>query len=241
MNAHDSPAAVIWDMDGTLVDTAELHFQAWAELARELGKPFTRADFAATFGWRNPEIIPKLFGSHYTAREIQELGDRKESLYRAQAKHGVKLLPGVRPLLKSLQAGGFRQAIGSSAPRANLELILELTSTRAFFQAVVSMEDTQRGKPDPEVFLRAASKLAIAPDRCLVIEDAPAGIQAARAGGMRAIAVTFVGHHDVKVLREAGADLIVRSLEQVTPETVRLILASAPGARITWPLSTTGS
>jgi len=229
MKEHDTPAAVIWDMDGTLVDTAELHFHAWAELARELGKPFTRADFAATFGWRNPEIIPKLFGSRYTAQEVQELGDRKETLYRAQAKHGVELLPGVRPLLEGLQAGGFRQAIGSSAPRANLELILELTATTAFFQALVSMEDTQRGKPDPEVFLRAAGKVAMAPDRCLVIEDAPAGIQAARAGGMRAIGVIFVGHHDVKVLREAGADLIVPSLERVSPETVRRILASTPG------------
>src|SRR6516225_640651 len=114
------PAAVIWDMDGTLVDTAELHFQAWVVLARELNKPFTRADFAATFGWRNPEIIPKLFGKHYTEQQIQELGDRKETLYREQAKKGVMLLPGARTLLEGLAAAGFGQGIGSSAPRANL-------------------------------------------------------------------------------------------------------------------------
>jgi beta-phosphoglucomutase len=214
------PAAVIWDMDGTLVDTAELHFQAWVVLARELGKPFTRADFAATFGWRNPEIIPKLFGKDYTDRQVQELGERKENLYREQAKHGVTLLPGARALLEGLQAAVFGQAVGSSAPRDNLDLILELTGTTAFFAAVVSMEDTQRGKPDPEVFLRAAQKLIVAPERCLVIEDAPAGIQAARNGGMRAIAVTFVGHHDEKTLRQAGADLIVPSLEQVSVATV---------------------
>jgi beta-phosphoglucomutase len=224
MNAHDLPAAVIWDMDGTLVDTAELHFQAWIALARELDKPFTRADFAATFGWRNPEIIPKLFGAHYTAREIQELGDRKENLYRAQAQRGVELLPGVRPLLEGLQAAGFKQALGSSAPRANLELILALTATSAFFQAVIAMEDTERGKPDPEVFLRAAAKLAVSPERCLVIEDAPAGIKAARAGGMRAIAVTFIGQHDSAVLQQAGADLIVPSLEAVSPQVVGAVL-----------------
>src|SRR5947208_6282657 len=96
--------AVIWDVDGTLVDTAELHFQAWLVLAKELGKPFTRADFAATFGWRNPEIIPKLFGYHYTDQQVQELGDRKENLYREQAKKGVALLPGVRTLLEGLNA-----------------------------------------------------------------------------------------------------------------------------------------
>jgi beta-phosphoglucomutase len=208
-------AAVIWDMDGTLVDTAELHFQAWVVLARELGKPFTRADFTATFGWRNPDIIPKLFGSHYTDQQIADLGNRKEDLYRKQAKKGVALLPGARALLEGLAAAGFGQGVGSSAPRANLELILQLTDTTQFFSAVISMEDTQRGKPDPEVFLRAAAKLNVPPGRCLVIEDAPAGIKAARAGGMRAIAVTFVPHHDPQTLRDAGADLIVPSLEQV--------------------------
>jgi beta-phosphoglucomutase len=228
MKAHDEQGAVIWDMDGTLVDTAELHFQAWAALAREIGKPFTRAGFAATFGWRNPEIIPKLFGSHCSAQDIEELGNRKENLYREQAKQGVDLLPGARQLLEGLQASGFKQAIGSSAPRANLELILELTASAQFFQALVSMEDTQRGKPDPEVFVRAAGKLAVSPERCLVIEDAPVGIQAARAGGMRAIAVTFVGHHDINLLQQAGADLMVPSLEQVSPETIRALLRTTP-------------
>src|SRR5437899_12754999 len=116
-------AAVIWDVDGTLVDTAELHYQAWCVLAREIGRPFTRADFAATFGWRNPEIIPKLFDLD-SPEEVQRLGDRKEDLYREQARRrGVDLLPGAQSLLESLQAAGFRQAIGSSAPQVNIDLI----------------------------------------------------------------------------------------------------------------------
>ncbi len=106
------PWAVIWDVDGTLVDTAELHFQAWCVLARALGQPFTRADFAATFGWRNPEIIPKLFGRHNPV-EIAELGDRKEELYRAEAKKGVALLPGVTALLASVADAGGAQGVGS--------------------------------------------------------------------------------------------------------------------------------
>jgi beta-phosphoglucomutase len=220
MNEH-FPAAVVWDMDGTLVDTAELHFQAWVVLARALGKPFTRTDFTATFGWRNPEIIPKLFGAHYSDQQVAELGARKENLYREQAKKGVALLPGARALLEGLAAAGFGQGVGSSAPRANLELILQLTDTTQFFTAVVSMEDTQRGKPDPEVFLRTAGKLNVPAQRCLVIEDAPAGIQAAKAGGMRAIAVTFVPHHDPKTLHDAGADLIVPSLEKVSVSTIK--------------------
>lgn len=217
--------AVIWDVDGTLVDTAELHFRAWETMCGELGRAFTRADFAATFGRRNPEILNQLFGPRFTDAEIARLGDRKEDLYKAAARQGVDLLPGVRALLADLQAAGFRQAIGSSAPLGNVDLILELTDTRRFFAAISSMEDTQRGKPDPQVFQVAAAKLDVAPTRCVVMEDAPAGVEAAKAGGMKCVAVSFVGHHSEKRLREAGADLVVRTLDQVSATTVRQLLA----------------
>src|SRR5262245_30454857 len=176
-----SPTAALWDMDGTLVDTAALHYQAWVELFRPLDHPFTHADFQATFGMRNPEIFRILCGARFGEEEITDLGNRKEELYRAAARRGVELLPGARALLEGLRAAGFRQAIGSSAPRANLDLIAELTQTTALFQAVVSMEDTKRGKPDPQVFQVAAERLGVPPDRCVVLEDAVAGVQAARA------------------------------------------------------------
>ena len=219
--------AVIWDMDGTLVDTAELHFQAWVRLAREINRPFTRDDFAATFGQRNPEIIRKLFVGYGSEQDVDELGARKENYYRAAAREGVALLPGVRALLEALHADGFKQAIGSSAPRENLNLILRLTRTEPLFEALVSMEDTQRGKPDPQVFLVAAEKLGIEAKRCLVVEDAPAGVQAAKAGGMSCVAVNFVGHHTKEALTQAGADRVVQSLEQVSVQTVRQILKDA--------------
>jgi beta-phosphoglucomutase len=221
----NAPWAVLWDVDGTLVDTAELHFQAWAALAREIGKPFTRADFAATFGWRNPEIIPKLFGKEYDAKQIDLLGDHKEDLYRAEAAKGVALLPGVRSLLDAVTAAGGRQAIGSSAPRRNIDMLLRMTATTPSFATIVSMEDTSRGKPDPEVFLLGAEKLGVSPDRCIVLEDAPVGIQAAKAGGMRAVGVTFVGHHSVETLQAAGADLVVPTLEMVTVERLLALIA----------------
>jgi beta-phosphoglucomutase len=217
-------AAVIWDMDGTLVDTAELHFQAWAALAADLGRPFTRADFAGTFGWRNTEIIPKLFGDGFSDADISRLGDRKEELYRAAARSGLALLPGVERLVRELHAAGLRQAIGSSAPRANLDLILELTGLARYLQALVAMEDTQRGKPDPEVFLMAARKLAVPPGMCVVVEDAPVGVQAAKAGGMKCVGVTFVGHHPPEKLRSAGADLLVHSLDEVTVADIQRLL-----------------
>jgi beta-phosphoglucomutase len=225
MKSDASGMAVLWDVDGTLVDTGELHFEAWRQLMEQLNRPFTRADFAATFGLRNPEIFEHLFGKgHFDAHQVAELGDRKEEIYRAAAGQGVTLLPGVRPLLEGLHAAGFKQAVGSSAPRANLDLILRLTDTLRFFDAVVSMEDTQRGKPDPQVFLVGAQKLGVPPARCVVVEDAVAGVQAARAGGMKCIAVRFVGHHPAEKLQTAGADLIVPSLAEVSVDTVRSLL-----------------
>jgi beta-phosphoglucomutase len=221
-------SAVIWDVDGTLVDTAELHFQAWSQLSGDLKRPFTRADFNATFGWRNPEILRRVFGSHYTDEEMADLGRRKEEFYRAAARHGVELLPGARPLLEGLHAAGFRQAIGSSAPLENLDLILTLTDTRRLFEAIVSAEDTRRGKPDPQVFLVAAARLGVPPGRCVVMEDAVVGVQAARAGGMKCVAVRFAGHHPEAALAAAGADLVVPSLEQVSVDTIRRLLDGAP-------------
>jgi beta-phosphoglucomutase len=207
---------IIWDMDGTLVDTAELHFAAWGAVCRENNRPFTRADFATTFGCRNPEIVAYLFGDRFSEADVARLGDRKEVLYRAAAAKGVDLLPGVRTLLESLHQAGAKQAIGSSAPRANLQLILQLTGIAPLLDAVVSMEDTDRGKPDPQVFLVAAQKLGLPPAHCAVVEDAVAGVQAAKAGGMKCIAVRFVGHHPEAKLREAGADRVVKSLAEVT-------------------------
>jgi len=212
-------------MDGTLVDTGDLHYQAWVRLTRDLRLPFTRADFEATFGWRNPEIIRKLFGRHYTEAEVAEIGARKEEFYRASAREcGVVLLPGARTLLEGLAAEGFQQAIGSSAPRENVDLILQLTQTEQLFQGIVSMEDTQRGKPDPQVFLIAAKKVEIEPARCVVIEDAVVGVQAAKAGGMKCIAVTFAGHHPVARLQGAGADLVASSLAEVSVAKVLNLL-----------------
>ncbi len=217
---------VLWDMDGTLVDTAELHYYAWVTLAREICRQFTRADFAATFGRRNPEIIRQVFNPAAPDEEVERLGNRKEELYRAQARRGVSLLPGIPELLEDLHAAGLKQAIASSAPRANLDLILELTQMEPFIEAVVSMEDTERGKPDPQVFLVAAAKLAVPPHRCVVVEDAIAGVEAARAGGMKCIAVTFVGHHDPARLKAAGADLVVGNLAEVSVDDIRALLPS---------------
>src|SRR5262245_23354266 len=188
--------AIIWDVDGTLVDTAAHHFQAWARFAAEIGKPFTHDDFAATFGMRNPEILRKLFDPNADDALCARWGERKEDLYRASVRaEGTALLPGVAKLLAAFAEAGWPQAVGSSAPVGNLDLLLGVTNTRRYFGAVVTGDDVTRGKPHPEVFLAAAKKLGADPRRCVVFEDAVAGVEAAKAGGMACVAVTFVGHH----------------------------------------------
>lgn len=211
--------AIIWDVDGTLLDSAEQHFAAWSAYAAGIGRPFTRADFAATFGWRNPEIVRHLFDPSATDADCAAVGLRKETLYRDLVRRdGVSLLPGVPELLAGFAERGWPQAVGSSAPRGNLDLLLAVTDTLQYFAAVVSGDDVTRGKPDPEVFLAAAAMLGADPARCVVFEDAPAGVQAARAAGMRCVAV--VSHHPAEVLAAAGAELVVNSLADVAVERV---------------------
>lgn len=220
-----STCGAIWDVDGTLVDTAQLHFAAWERLCGELGRAFTREDFSATFGRQNPSILEYLFPDRHRDLDVAELGDRKERYYRAAAGAGVTLLPGVRSLIDALAADGFKQAVGSSAPHANLDLILSLTGIRSQFDAIVGAEDARRGKPDPGVFLTAAARLSLPPARCVVFEDATVGIQAGRAAGMRVIAVSYSGHSSHEALARAGADLVVASLDSLAPADVRALFA----------------
>jgi len=214
----------IWDVDGTLVDTAKDHFRAWQQLTAELRWSFGEADFARTFGWRNPEILRFLFDPNMSDATVAELGLRKETLYRESIAHGrVSLLPGVGRLLKELQAAGIRQVVGSSAPRDNVTLLLTQSGIADFFADIVTGDDVIQGKPDPEVFLKG---MTTSPEQCVVFEDAVAGVQAAKAAGMACIAVTFACHHPAASLYAAGADRVVSSFEELPTAEV---LALAPG------------
>jgi len=212
---HDQ--GVIWDLDGTLVDSSALHFIAWEQVAKERGHPFTHHDFHRTFGRRNPEILSILFGEGLDKATIDALGNHKEELFRAAVRQqGVKLLPHAIELVKQLHDAGFKQAIGSSAPRANIELLTEVAGLQPYIKGIVAMEDTKRGKPDPEVFLKAAGKLAVLPGWCVVVEDAVFGVEAAKAAHMSCIAVRGGGHSTTEALREAKADLVVEWLSELT-------------------------
>ncbi len=208
--------AVIWDMDGVIIDSAEEHRQAWQRLAHEEGVRFSDADFWSTFGKRDDDIITLVWGVQSPER-LQELAERKEAYFRALIRETAAPLPGSIELLSGLHEAGFAQALASSAPVENIRLISEVLGLGHYLTALVSGETVAHGKPAPDIFLKAAGELGIVPTQCLVIEDAVAGVQAAHAAAMRCIAVA--GDRDLPGLREA--ELMVRSLTEVDVERVR--------------------
>lgn len=204
--------AVLWDLDGVIIDSTAFHYQAYRRLLNERGRDLDEDYFSRSlFGIRNEEILRTLLGPELGAADIAALARRKEETYRSLARGKLEPLPGVRALAERLAAARVAQAIVSSTPRENILLALEATRLRDSFSAIISGEDVQRGKPDPQPFLLAAAGVAAPPAQCVVIEDAPPGIQASRAAGMRCIGVTNT--RPAPALEEAGADLIVASLE----------------------------
>lgn len=214
--------AVIWDLDGVIIDSADEHRRAWQRLAREDGITFTDADFWATFGKRNDDIIPAFWGS-ISPQRLQALAGRKEQYFREYIREAAAPLPGSMELMRGLHEAGFPQALASSTPIENIQLIKVLLNLDHYLSALVTGESVAHGKPAPDIFLQAASELDMPPSVCLVIEDAVAGVQAALAAGMRCISVA--GERDLPGLR--AADLVVKNLTEIDVQRVRNIPARA--------------
>ena len=213
----DTTCGAIFDMDGVLVDSTEAHYVAWHQFGQEVGKPFDRALFDKTFGMRNFEIIPLWLGDAVTDVDLLAMSDHKEELYRDAARGVLRPLPGVPELLGSLVSDRFLLAIGSSGPRPNVEMVLGILGARDQFQAMATLEDVSEGKPAPDVFLTAARKLGLPPAQCVVLEDAPQGVEAGLRAGSKVIAVTSTRDRS-----ELGdAHLIVDSMTELSGRVLR--------------------
>jgi len=208
------PFAVLWDLDGVLVDTSQYHFAAWRRLLAEFGKQLSESEFRATFGLRNTEILPRWL-PNLSHEEVEELSKRKESYFQEVLPERIPMLPGAERLVRELAARGIAQAVASSTPRANLEAIL--SRLRLPISVWVAAEDVARGKPAPDVFLEAAERLGMPPHRCVVVEDAVAGVEGAHRAGMACLAVATTWPRD----QLRGADRVVESLEEVSVEDLR--------------------
>ncbi|HUW20269.1 MAG TPA: HAD family phosphatase [Sedimentisphaerales bacterium] len=211
MTTATGKIGVIFDLDGVIIDTSEFHKKSWFDLAEKEGFEITSEFFYNTFGMQNYQIIPILAGQDVPPEEIERLSQWKEQRYRDLIDDKSILAPGAKDLLADLKRRGFLLAIGSSAPRANLDFVLERIHVGHYFDAFVVGEDVKHGKPAPDTFVKAAEKLALPPDRCVVVEDAMAGVQAAKKAGMTVIALTTTRPR--KDLQQA--DLIVDSLSEL--------------------------
>ncbi len=210
---------VLWDMDGVLVSSGEFHWQAWSQTFSERDIPFSYEQFRATFGMNNVGILKLLLGEATDPDLIAEISERKESLFRQAVRGHVQPLAGVLDWLSRLQGWGVKQAIASSAPPANIDALVDELGIRAFFDAIASGADLP-GKPDPAVFLEAARLIGVPSERCVVVEDAIAGVQAAKRAGMRCVAVTTTNPPE----KLGAADVVVERLDLLSSDEFRQLL-----------------
>lgn len=211
----------IFDWDGVVIDSSAQHERAWEWLAADESLSLPADHFKRGFGKKNEVIIPDL-GWATEPAAVARLAWEKEERYRELVRReGVTILPGARELLAALGEAGVPCVVGSSTPRGNIEAIFAATGLGAFFLAVVAAEDVVHGKPAPDVFLEAARRIGREPARCVVFEDAFVGLEAARAGGMRRVAVATT--NPLEALR-GHADRVVASLAEVTVAEVRALI-----------------
>ena len=226
--------AFIFDMDGTLVDNMPFHIQAWTNMLAGLGVRTTPEAFLhQTAGKTNRQILREIFGGSLTEAETVSHVRRKEALYRSVYRPHLKPIAGLIEFLNEAQRLCIPMAVATSAGKTNRDFVLQGLAIEAYFSVVVGVEEIHEGKPDPEIFLKAAERLAVAPGDCLVFEDALAGIEAASRAGMRAVALTTTV--DGEAFRNHPAVIqttkdFIRLSPRLLLETLRKVSEGEPGS-----------
>jgi len=220
MAASGSVGAVLWDLDGTLVDSADLHYRAWRETLGARGRDHPPEEFAHYFGKRNDHVLRGIFGDSLHPAEALRIAEEKEARFRRLVREvGLRPVPGGREWLERGRRAGLRQALASSAPRVNIMVSIEGLGLSPYLDAIVAAEEVAEGKPDPAIFLEAARRLGVPAHSCVVIEDSPAGLEAARRARMRSVGI--VSSHYPSL----AADLVVPSLVDLPEDALSRLLA----------------
>jgi beta-phosphoglucomutase len=207
-------AAVIFDMDGVLIDSGAHHRAAWRALLAELGEEPAHPEYwRLTIGRPSEEALPLLLGRRVPEHESWRLARRKRDLYVSFARAGMVSVAGVREFVAALSRLGIPRAVGTSASRFDVDRMLSGVGLRRHFDVIVTADDVTQGKPDPEVYELAAARLGMPAEACIVFEDSLVGIVAARRAGMRAIGVTTA--HSEEELRQAGAESVIADFEGI--------------------------
>lgn len=198
-NKNNKAVAFIFDMDGVIVDNAEHHYKAWEIFCKREGLPYERGASRYWFGNTNREILRKVFGRDLDADEVKEKGEAKEKIYRELIADELAPVKGLKSLLNEMHKKGYRVALATSAPTANVEFVLGRLGIRDAFDPVVDASGVKEGKPSPEIYLKAARLLDRDPSSCLVFEDAVAGIRSARSAGMKVVGlITTLDEHELE-------------------------------------------
>jgi HAD superfamily hydrolase (TIGR01509 family) len=208
---RQSKKIILWDMDGVIVDSSAFHFAAWQETFAKRGVKFTRADFTKLFGARNDFIIGTIMGKELPEKDVKIMVWEKEESFRRKATGKIKPFSGAVKLLNAIKKGNFKLGLVSSAPQENIELVLSELNLEGIFDCIVFGQEVSESKPSPQIYLLAAKKLGATPNDCMVVEDSPLGVKAAKTAGMKCLAITNT--HPRQKLEEA--DSVVGSLENV--------------------------
>ncbi|SRR5208282_5514261 len=206
---------IVFDMDGVLIDSHPVHRVAWSKFLATVGKSVTDEGLSFILAGRRREEILRHFFGELPESKIAEYGHQKD-LFFEENFHDVKLIPGVRKFLESMGVAGLKSAIATSASSARTWGTLRRLELDQKFAVVVTGDDVDAGKPDPEVYSLAAQLMNLSPEKLVVLEDAPCGVQAAKLAGMRCIGVANNGRADD--LRRAGAEDVVADFDGLTVE-----------------------
>ena len=212
--------AIIFDMDGVIVDNHRYHHESWMEFFAQNSIEMTEEQYKAQVNGRVMHtILPELLGRSLTREEIQAYGGQKEQAYRNLYRSHIQPTPGLENFLKELKQQNIPRAIATSAPTENVDFTMEHTGLRHYFPVIVDDTMVSRGKPDPEVYLKSGYQLGVPPERCVVFEDAILGIQAGKNAGMAVVAVATT--HTREELAETEADYIIDDFQSLTVEKLR--------------------
>lgn len=183
--------AFLFDMNGTMINDMEFHLEGWYNMLQTLGASLSREQVRGHMYGKNEELLVRVFGKdHFTLEEMMDIAHRKEVLYQEAFRPHLALIEGLPAFLSKAREQQIPMAIGTAANQFNIDFVLDNLQIRDYFQAVISAEDVVMSKPDPEVFLKCAAALNADPVSCLVFEDAPKGVEAARNAGMKAVVLT---------------------------------------------------
>jgi len=223
---------ILFDLDGTLVDSFDAHWRSWHGMCARHGVGLTHERFVRSFGMRNDRIIGMYWAEDGHAPPPADvavrLADEKEALYREMVAEAFPAMAGGADLLERLHSAGWLLAVGTSGPPENLRVAVDGLGASRWFHAEVCGLDVAHGKPAPDIFLKAAERLGVPPARCVVVEDAVPGIEAAHAAGMPCVAICSEGHTHAEL---ASAELVIDRFDDLPAEALERVVGAGRRVR----------